>query len=180
MEEADLAPPDLSQQNFRFVVTLRKTPIYNSETRQWLKQFVLLNCSREQRRVLAFAHSRERRFTSREIQKRFDLDIYASSQLIHSLLRKNIARLVEKGGRVYEVISPQEAEVLPTDLQVLLSPFETSAKLTNKDLQRIWDVSYRTAHRRARALIDTGWLEPQGAGRGLGYRLAKRAQNMTT
>jgi ATP-dependent DNA helicase RecG len=177
MEEADLAPPELAQQDFRFVVTLRKTPVYDSETRQWLRQFDALNCSREQRRVLAFARSRNMRFTSREIQKRFDLDVYAASQLIRSLVRKNIVRLVEKGGRIYEVVNQTLPQSIPDDLRLLLPSFQKTTKLMNKDLQILWDTPQRTARRRAKTLVDAGWLELSGAGRYAGYVLTTKGQS---
>ncbi len=177
MEEADLAPPELAQQDFRFLVTLRKTPVYDAETRQWLQQFEELN--RDQRRVLAFARSRSMQFTSRDLQKHFGLNIYAASQLIRSLVRKNVARLVEKGRRIYELVDAPSSGDIPPELVVLLPKFKGQQMVTRREMQEAWSLPRHAAYLRARELVQTGWLELTGARRGSGYRLTDKAKIAT-
>jgi ATP-dependent DNA helicase RecG len=177
MEAADLYPPELTIQDIRFVVTLRNTLIYDPETARWLRRFADLELSQEQRRLLAMAFSRGGAFTSREVQKQFKLDLYGASNLIKSLIRKRAVRLREKGGRIYEVSEPDEPEVLPSAVTDLLPAFEDRVKLSRRDLQQIWKVNPNQAYQRAKALVESGWLEPVGAGRGAGYLLSRRARN---
>ena len=178
MEEADLAPPELAQQDFRFVVTLRKTPVYDAETRQWLRQFDPLSLSREQRRTLAFARSRAMRFTNRDLQKHFGLDPYSTSSLIRSLLRKNLVRLTEPRGRIYEVVAVSKSDTMPEDLQTLLPAFQQREQLGSREIGAAWDLSYYQTYRRIRSLVETGWLEATKArGRTAMYQLTEQGKS---
>jgi ATP-dependent DNA helicase RecG len=177
MESADLQPPELTIQDFRFVVTLRNTPVYDRETLRWLRRFAGVELSRDQKRVLALAASRGGYVTSREVQKQLGMDLYGASNLIKSLIRKNVVRLPEKGGRVYEVVDPGEPDYLPSQLAVLLPSFEQDERLTRRALAELWNVSSSRAYLNARALVEDGWLTMEGAGRGAGYRLTARAKN---
>ena len=180
MDEADLAPPELAQYSFLFVVRLRRTPIYDKATRKWLWDFRGAELSREQRRLLVFARSQNMRFTSREVQKLCRLDLYAASNLIKSLIRKRIVYLVEKGGRVYEIISPAVAETLPEDIQRLLPAFQQKEQLLIHDIEALWDLSYFQAYRRIRTLVDAGWLAATAAqGKPSLYALTERSKRAT-
>jgi ATP-dependent DNA helicase RecG len=175
MASADLLPPSLAMDDFRFVVTLRNTPVWNAETRRWLDSYSDSNLSREQKRTLAFAYAHGRRFTNREIQKQLDLDLYAVSTLVKSLVRKGIVRLIEKGGRIYEVLPPGVIEPVPDDLRTLVPAFEHHSGLDNRDLRRAWGLDRPRAYLRARSLVAAGWLEMEGSKRSAVYRLAQRA-----
>jgi ATP-dependent DNA helicase RecG len=177
MEAADLQPPELTIENVRFVVTLRNTPIYDPSTARWLRRFAVMGLSQDQKRMLAMAASRGGRFTSRDVQKHFRLDLYAASTLIKSLIRRGVVRLPQKGGRIYEVVEPTGVEQLPKDIAVLLPSFREREQLPRRVLQDLWGVRPHQAYLKARSLSEGGWLEPSGAGRGAGYRLTERARN---
>ena len=177
MEEADLAPPELLQYEYLFLVTLRKTPLYDAETRRWLRQFEASALSREQRKLLAFAHSRGMQFTNRDTQKQLRLDLYSASNLIKSLIRKGIVRLTEKGGRTYEVITPQTPEDIPEALLTLLPAFQEKNYLGSKDIMALLGLSYTQVNRRIRKLVDAEWLTPsQARGRFATYYLTNKSK----
>jgi ATP-dependent DNA helicase RecG len=178
MLSADLQPPSFQISGFRFVVTLRNTPVWSRETRQWLATYADQDLSRDQMRVLAYAHEHGLQFTSREIQNLLNIDIYAASSLIKSLMRKAVVELRARGGRVYEVLPPLLQRPVPEALQHLLPAFRETDKVTNADLQRIWGLPRKPAYHRAKALVDEGWLEPVGRGRGAGYILLASARNV--
>lgn len=179
MQDADLLPPELTLQDVRFAVTLRKTPIYDADTLRWLRGLHALGLSPTQKRVLALAKSRGMRFTNKDVQKHFHLDLYAASTLIKSLIRKGAVRLVEKGGRTYEVLNPALPEPVPEDLVALLPAFREQEKLRREALATIWKVPPHRAYRQARALVDAGWLELEGVRRGAAYRLTEKAKYAT-
>lgn len=177
MDEADLAPPELAQHEFLFVVRLHRTPIYDKVTRKWLQDFGDAELGREQRRLLVFARSQNMRFTSREVQKLLRLDLYTASNIIKSLIRKRIVALGEKGGRVYEVISPAKREILPDDIQRLLPAFQQKEKLVIRDIEVLWNLSYHQTYRRIRTLVDAGWLAATTAqGKPSLYALTERSR----
>ncbi|MGV3722666.1 MAG: ATP-binding protein [Actinomycetota bacterium] len=179
MEAADLQPPELTIENVRFVVTLRNTPIYNPETARWLRQFAELELTRDQKRLLAMASARGGRFTSRDVQKQFHVDLYTASTLIKTLIRKGIVRLPEKGGRVYEVLEPTEVASVPPEIAILLPAFDSEAWLTRAVLEQLWAVPPHQARRMARALAGAGWLTVTGTTKDRRYGLGDRARIRT-
>jgi ATP-dependent DNA helicase RecG len=180
MEAADLLPPVFALDDIRFVVTLRNTPVYDAQTRHWLRRFAPLDLSLDQKRVLAFAKAHSLRFTNRDVQKLLRLDIYSARNLIRTLINKRIVRLTEPRGRVYEVVTQLEGEPLPNDLAAVLPLFERPQGVANRDLQAAWGLSRHQTQRRARALVDAGWLELTASrGRGAVYRVGERARNAT-
>jgi ATP-dependent DNA helicase RecG len=177
MEAADLRPPELAVQDFRFALTLWNTPVFDPDTLRWLRRFRHLDLSREQRRNLALAATRGGRFTNREVQKQMKTDLYTASNLIKSLIRKGTVRLPEKRGRIYEVLSPGGPETLPADVAKLLPAFAERDRLPRRALAELWNVTSSRAYLNARALVEAGWLQLEGAGRTAGYRLTTRARN---
>ncbi|MBM3947318.1 MAG: hypothetical protein FJ315_08000 [SAR202 cluster bacterium] len=177
MEAADLQPPEFTIADVRFVVTLRSALIYEPDTARWLRRFAEVDLTQDQKRLLAMAVSQGKRFTSHDVQKHFHLDLYAASTLIKSLIRKRVVRLPEKRGRVYEVIEPATVESLPQEMLCLLPAFQDREQLPRRVLQKLWGVRPHQAYLKARALVEGGWLEPTGAGRGAGYRLTAQARN---
>lgn len=176
MEREGLRPPEFQIEGGRFVVTLRNTPVYRPSTMQWLRQFDGKGLSRNQIRLLAFAHERGDQFTSRAYQKLVGVDIYTASRDIKDLVRKGIVRLTKSKRRVYEVITkPQKAvaEVPPTEVPAefaALKPvLEQKGSVKNSDIQRVLGVSLIQANRIARRLVLTGWLEAHGEKRGRYY-----------
>jgi ATP-dependent DNA helicase RecG len=57
MEQEGLRPPEFRLEGGRFVVTLWSTPIYPPETLRWLRRFEHQGLTRNQLRLLAYAHA---------------------------------------------------------------------------------------------------------------------------
>jgi Fic family protein len=127
-----------------------------------------------QTRLLVMAKQQGGRFSSAQYQKLAEIDIYSASQDIKDLIRKDIVRLEHKGGRIYVFTEGPKSE-LPQDFQSLAQELAEKRQLSNEDLRRIWGADRQTALRRARKLIDAGWLEAQGGGRGRRYAAGPKA-----
>lgn len=176
MEEQGLHPPEFQMEGGRFVVTLRNTPVYRSETMRWLRQFEGKGLSRNQIRLLAYAHEHGDRFTSRAYQKLAGVDIYTASRDIKDLIRKGIVRLTKPKGRVYEVVTKPEkaATEIPPEFTALQPILEQKGFVKNSDIQRVLGVSPVQARLIARRLVWGGWLEPLGEKRGRRYVVGKQ------
>ena len=155
-------------------VTLRRTLIWDDETRAWLSGFKDKRLSSNQTRLLVMAKQQGGRFSSAQYQKLAEIDLYSASQDIKDLIRKDIVRLERKGGRIY-VLSEGSKPELPEDLRSLGQELAEKKQLSNEDLRRIWGADRQMALRRAKKLIDAGWLEAQGGGRGRRYVAGPKA-----
>ena len=179
MEQEGLHPPEFVLEGGCFVVTLRSTPIYSSETMRWLKQFEGIGLTRNQVRLLAYAHEHGDRFTNRAYQKLVGIDIYTASRDIKDLIRKGVVRLLKPKGRVYEVIT--EASKVPVERPpefIALEPIlKKKGFVKNEDIRRVLGLSLSQANRLARKLVSLGLLEPHGDKRGRRYVPSKRLIN---
>jgi ATP-dependent DNA helicase RecG len=176
MEREGLKPPELCMEaGAIFTVILNNTPVYPPKTMQWLKQFEGQGLNPNQRRLLAYAHAHGGQFTSRSYQKFVGIDIYAASKDIKDLIRRGIARSLKKGGRVYEVVSPERPRVaeLPDEVEKLKSRLEQKGYLKNQDVQEILGLTMPRANRVLRRLTETGWLRAEGEKRGRRYYLGR-------
>ena len=169
MDRVGYYPPSLSiVGGMSFQVTLRNQPIYNSATLQWLRQYDELGLSMDQKRVLAFAHVHEDRFTSRDVQTLLETDIYGASALIKDLIRKGAARSTGKGGRLYGVQQPlQMRGDMPRELAKLLPGLNRRGHLRNRNLQFELHLTRISASRTLKEWVADGWLA-KPAKRGLG------------
>jgi ATP-dependent DNA helicase RecG len=176
MERQGLHPPEFRMEGGRFVVTLRNTPVYRPETMQWLRQFENKGLSRNQIRLLAYAHEHGDRFTSRAYQKLVGVDIYTASRDIKELIRKGLVRLTKPKGRIYEVITEPErlATEIPPEFVQLQPVLEQKGFVKNSDIQKVLGVSPVQARLIARRLVLKGWLEPVGEKRGRRYIKSER------
>jgi len=176
MEREGLKPPEFRiEAGAVFTVILNNTPVYPPETMQWLKQFEGQGLNPNQRRLLAYAHAHGGRFTSRSYQKFVGIDIYAASKDIKDLIRRGIARSLKKGGRVYEVVSPERPRVveLPDEVEKLKPRLEQKGYLKNQDVREILGLTMPRANRVLRRLTETGWLRAEGEKRGRRYYLGR-------
>lgn len=158
-----------------FTVTLRNTPVYSGETLRWLMQFDPLDLSGNQKRLLAYAKEHDGTFTSRAYQSLAGLDLYMASQDIKDLIRKGVVRLRNKGGRVYELVTPGEVShvEIPEELARLAPMLRAQRYLKNQDIRQALEVSESVARRVANRLVALGWLRPEGDKRGRRYLLTK-------
>lgn len=171
MEREGLRPPELTMEGGCFVVTLRSTPIYRPETMHWLRRYEGQGLTRNQLRLLAYAHEHGGRFTSRAYQKLVGVDIYTAARDIRDLIRRGIVRLTKPRGRIYEVIAqPSEApREKPPELAVLEPILHQKGFIKNEDVRRELNLSRIQALRLLRRLLDQGFLRQEGAGRGARY-----------
>jgi len=171
MEREGFYPPRFQDVGgVTFAVTLQNQPIYDPETLQWLAGFADLGLSGDQKRLLAWARSHGDCFTSREYQKLCDLDIYGASSSIKELIRKDAARQIKKGGRVYEVLDRRQAAELPPEFQKMLGVLTRNGALANRDIRDVLGVDRQTALRFARKWVERGLLVREGEKRGAVYR----------
>ena len=172
MEKEGLKPPEfLLEAGSIFTVILRNTPIYPPETIKWLKQFEKYDLTPNQKRLLAYAHAHDGKFTSRAYQKLVGVDIYAASKDIKDLIRKGIVRLTKKGGRIYEVIAGgKEMKVeFPPELVALEPILRQKGYIKNEDIRKVLNLSIPQAKRIALKLVNLGFLTPKGEKRGRKY-----------
>jgi ATP-dependent DNA helicase RecG len=165
MERQGFYPPHFENVGDTFFqVTLRNQPVYDRPTLEWLQRFEEHSLTGDQKRLLAYAHAHENRFTSREYQKLVGLDIYGASNSIRELVRKGVVRSIRRGSRIYEVIEPGTASDLPPPDELLrvLGAFRKEHSITNDDVRRVLGVSRPTAARYLRNWTNLGWLRPVG------------------
>lgn len=176
MELEGFYPPAFDDiRGVSFQVTLRNQPVYDYMTLNWLERFRHMDLSGNQKRLSAYAHAHGDTFSSRAYQKLIGLDIYAASASIKELIRKGIVRSTRKGSRIYEIIEPHEAfEVLPKELERVLSRVEQTQVITNQQVRSALGVNRLKADPYLRRGVDEGWLRPIGKGRGRQYEPASR------
>ena len=173
MEREGFYPPKFEDVGGIFRVTLQNQPAYDRGTMEWLSRFMEMGLTGDQKRLLAYAHAHDGRFTSRDYQKLANLDIYGASQSIKELMRKGIARSTAKGSRTYEVLEPLEsAPEMPEDLQRLLHVIRQKGRVSNHDICVALNVDRKTAYRIAKRLVEEGWLIKEGHRKWTRYRLA--------
>lgn len=176
MEREGFYPPRIEDiGGALFQVSLRNEPIYDPSTLEWLQEFNGLNLSGDQKRLLAYAHAQEDRFTSRDYQKLAGLDLYGASNSIKELIRRGIVRPISRGSRIYEVLEPLKAgSDVPEDLAKLLPTLQKKHEISNEDIRENLGITRLAAARLASELCQAGWLERIGGGRGTRYRRAVR------
>lgn len=182
MERAGCYPPRFDAIGGAVVqLTLRNEPIYDRATLEWLRQFAGVELSGDQKRVLAFAHAHGDRFTSRDYQKVVETDIYGASNAIKDMIRKGVAILPAKRGKVYQIREPLHAtSEMPEMLLDLLPRLQKTGVLRNQDVRKIFSSNRIAAGRLLRSLVDAEWLEGTGRrGAGAAYRPGKRLLNQS-
>ncbi len=175
MEEEGLQEPQFAlEAGSIFVVTLRNTPVYDSETMGWLRQYASLDLSPRQRRLLAYAHGHGDQFTSRQFQRLTGADIYTASREIKDLIRKGVVQLERKRGRVYRVLPPREhGRPIPHALRKLLPVLLQKGYVKNADVRRLLGMETWQAGRQLKEWVTAGWLRPEGEKRGRRYYLTQ-------
>jgi predicted HTH transcriptional regulator len=171
VEREGLHPPEFRLEGGRFVVTLRSTPVYRPETMRWLQRFEGKGLSRNQIRLLAYAHERGNQFTSRAYQKLVGVDPYIASKDIQDLIRKGIVRRNQSRGRVYTIITESDAPVTekPPELVSIEPILRERGFVKNEDIRRVLGISRLRAFRLLQSLTERGFLKREGKGRGARY-----------
>ncbi len=163
MERAGCNPPEIELDgSSRLHVTLRNEVVFDAETVAWLDQFGESGLSRDQRRLLAWAHGHGGSFTSHEYQKLVGTDIYGASRDIKDLIRRGLAESEKKGGRVYRVLEPSPSVAIPEGLQQLVDVLRTRGFIRNADVREALGVNRKHALELLATWADGHWLTREG------------------
>lgn len=104
MEHHGLRPPEFSTEGFFFTVTLRNTPIYDEETLRWLNQFDNSTLNFRQRRLLAYAYSHGKSFSTADYQRIGEVDRDTAYREIRAMVKLGIVASLKPKGRSYRII----------------------------------------------------------------------------
>ncbi len=104
MEQHGLRPPELGTEGFFFTVTLRNTPIYDEATLRWLNQFSPAEVNFRQRRVLAYAHSHGKSFSTADYQRVAEIDRDNAYRDIRAMVKLGIVGPHRPKSRIYRII----------------------------------------------------------------------------
>lgn len=104
MEDSALRPPEFSTEGFFFIVTLRNTPIYDDATLRWINQFGRSTLNFRQRRLLAYAYSHGKSFSTAEYQRVGEVDRDTAYREIRTLVKQGIVAPLKAKGRTYRII----------------------------------------------------------------------------
>lgn len=170
MEKSYLHPPEFGQDGFMFQVTLRNTPIYDSQTQRWLQKFAEYPLNRRQRRILAYARQHGNAFTNRAYQKTNQVDRDMAYREIQEMIRLGIVvRSSGRYSRKYFVTESPAPSPIPEDLKAIFSILSSQGYVTNKGLREIWGVSRFVAWKRMGKLVEEGFLKQTGKKKGTRY-----------
>lgn len=175
MAENGLHPPEFDEGPAGcLTVTLRNAPVWDEGIRAWLAGFKDRGLTPNQMRLFVMARQQGGRFTSAQYQTLVGADIYTASREIKELIRKELVSLEKKGGRVYR-LTRSDRPLPPDDYRRIASELRVRERLTNRDLRGIWGTDRQSALRRARQLVDSGWLRAEGERRGRRYLAGPKA-----
>lgn len=104
MEHNSLRPPEFSIEGFFFTVTLRNTPVYDEETLQWLNQFGGTRLSLRQQRILVYALSHGKMFSTADYQRIAEVDRDTAYRDIRSLVKLGILTPIKPRSRTYRIV----------------------------------------------------------------------------
>ena len=87
------------------------------------------------------------------------------------MMKKRVARLLRKGGRVYKIEMPSEKQMkdLSEEYRALEPILVKKGYLKNEDIRATLHVPRYTALRIAQRLVDLGLLIKTGTGKGMKY-----------
>ena len=104
MDHYGLKPPEFSTEGFFFTVTLRNTPIYDEATLRWLNQFGTSSINFRQRRLLAYAYSHGKSFSTADYQRVGEVDRDTAYREIRTLVKLDIVTPLKPKSRSYRII----------------------------------------------------------------------------
>jgi ATP-dependent DNA helicase RecG len=104
MEHHGLQAPEFSTEGFIFTVTLRNTPIYDEATLRWLHQFGTANVNSRQRRLLAYAYSHGKSFSTMDYQRIGETDRDTAYREIRIMVKQGIVTPLKPKSRSYKIV----------------------------------------------------------------------------
>jgi ATP-dependent DNA helicase RecG len=104
MEHHGLHAPEFSTEGFVFTVTLRNTPVYDDATLRWLNQFGTANVNSRQRRLLAYAYSHGKSFSTMDYQRIGEVDRDTAYREIRIMVKQGIVTPHKPKSRSYKIV----------------------------------------------------------------------------
>jgi ATP-dependent DNA helicase RecG len=104
MEQHGLQAPEFSTEGFIFTVTLRNTPIYDGTTLRWLNQFGATTVNSRQRRLLAYAYSHGKSFSTMDYQRVGEVDRDTAYREIRLMVKQGIVAPLKPKSRSYKIV----------------------------------------------------------------------------
>lgn len=104
MEHHGLRAPEFSTEGFVFTVTLRNTPVYDDATLRWLNQFGIHNVNARQRRLLAYAYSHGKAFSTMDYQRVAEVDRDTAYRDIRTMVKLGIVAPLKPKSRSYRIV----------------------------------------------------------------------------
>ena len=104
MDHYGLRPPEFSTEGFIFTVTLRNTPIFDEATLRWLNQFGTTTTNPRQRRLLVYAHSHGKSFSTTDYQRVAEVDRDTAYREIRTMVKLGIVEPIRPKSRTYKII----------------------------------------------------------------------------
>lgn len=161
MMREGLAAPVFDRYDGRMLrVTLFDRSIYNEMLLAWLARFSSFDLTHSQQRVLAYARLHGYRFTIGHFAKLTDVSFYAASEAVADLVRKGVARALQKEGDEFRVLEPL---YVGSDVPDFLIPrLKDKGWLANRHVRRGLGVRRQTARRLLHIWCDEKWLIKKG------------------
>lgn len=106
MEQNALRPPEFFTEGFFFTVTLRNTPIYDDNTLRWLDRFDRSRLTPRQQRLLVYALSHGKQFSTADYQRIAEVDRDIAYRDIRSLMKLGILTPTKPKSRTYKIVEP--------------------------------------------------------------------------
>lgn len=104
MEQHGLQAPEFFTEGFVFTVTLRNTPIYDDATLKWLNQFGTTAVNSRQRRLLVYAYSHGKSFSTMDYQRIGEVDRDTAYREIRVLVKQGIVAPLKPKSRSYRIV----------------------------------------------------------------------------
>jgi len=104
MDHHGLRPPEFSTEGFIFTVMLHNTPIYDEATLRWLNQFGASTINFRQRRLLAYAYSHGKSFSTADYQRVGEVDRDTAYREVRAMVKLGIVAPLKPKSRAYRII----------------------------------------------------------------------------
>ena len=104
MDHYGLRPPEFSIEGFFFIVTLHNTPIYDEATLRWLNQFGSSQINFRQRRLLAYAYSHGKSFSTADYQHVGEIDRDTAYREIRAMVKLGIVAPLRPKSHSYRIV----------------------------------------------------------------------------
>ena len=173
MERHDLSPPQFSEPDHCFRVTLFNAPVFPPDTQVWLRQFDGLSLSNPQRRALAQVH-RSDRITNSDYRRINQVSRENAQRDLRRLVESGVVQLRGRGASAHYVLSARYARALQLPLdsrQQVLDYVARSGSITNAECRRLLELSRAGARKLLQQLVVEGHLQMRGVRRGARYTL---------